>query len=202
MSSSLINPNRKRGISKSRLNDKQLMFIHAYLADNKMNAKAAAVKAGYSRNMSNKLLAHPLIKAEIGNQIRKRLEGFDVTAQRVIEELAALGFSNPKHLINPETGAVYEDISEMPDHVAASIRNISITQQSDGSTTMSVDFYDKLSALSLLYRHVGLDKDANPDAIDQEASQAAGKLLNVIAAKIQEEESSNVVDAEAIEKLA
>jgi len=199
MSSSLIKP-KKRGITKNKLNDKQWLFVHAYLAQNEMNASKAAECAGYAKNMGPKLLAHPNISKAIGHALYKRAQKFELTAERVLEEITALALQNPKNLLDPETGMML-DIVDLPDNVAASIRNISVTTDTHGNTTTHIDFWDKFSALQLLYRHVGLDVDANPESKEEEARLAASKLLQVLMEKAQDVQAK-ILDTKTIESLA
>ena len=81
---------------KSKLTPRQERFVSEYMID--LNASAAARRAGYSENgasvTGSQLLANPKIAAAIKAAQYAIANRNAVTAQRVIEELAAVGFSD------------------------------------------------------------------------------------------------------------
>ena len=74
--------------------DKEKLFVHEYLIDKR--GKDAAIRAGYSERTAVKiaaeLLQKPHIRGWIDEQLAKRTEKLGVTADKVINELAELGF--------------------------------------------------------------------------------------------------------------
>jgi phage terminase small subunit len=74
--------------------DKERLFAHEYLIDQSMTQ--AAIRAGYSERSAKKIghqVYHkPHIKAWIEAELAKRYEKAGVTADKVIKELAELGF--------------------------------------------------------------------------------------------------------------
>ena len=74
--------------------DKERVFAHEYLVD--QEAKGAAIRAGYSErsayNIGHSLRHKSYIKGWIDEQLAKRTEKLGVTADKVINELAELGF--------------------------------------------------------------------------------------------------------------
>jgi phage terminase small subunit len=80
---------RKQGVSPERLTDRQCRFVGEYSIS--LNAKQAAIAAGYSEKSANvmgaKLLNHPLVAKAIGNIKRQQLEEFDVRREEVLEQL-------------------------------------------------------------------------------------------------------------------
>lgn len=66
-------------------------FIDEYLADPDMNAKAAAIRAGYSEKSASvracQILADPAVKAEIEKEIKARSERTQVDKDFVINAL-------------------------------------------------------------------------------------------------------------------
>ena len=78
------------------LNPRQERFCQEYMTD--LNGTQAAIRAGYSLKSANEQssenLAKPHIKKRIEELKAKRSEKVGVTAERVIEELAKIGFSD------------------------------------------------------------------------------------------------------------
>lgn len=77
------------------LTEKQKRFVAEYLIE--ANATQAAIKAGYSPRTANeqgcRLLAHVSVKEAIEKAQRKRELRTDITADRVLHELADIGFN-------------------------------------------------------------------------------------------------------------
>lgn len=79
----------------AELKGKQAAFVREYLID--LNATQAAIRAGYSERTANeqgaRLLANVSIRAEIEKGQQKREKKTGITAERVLKELAAIGFN-------------------------------------------------------------------------------------------------------------
>src|SRR5687767_3475353 len=75
---------------------KQEMFVREYLVD--LNARQAAIRAGYSAKTAYSIgqenLNKPEIAAAIEEQTKKRADNLQITADRVLRELAMIGFAN------------------------------------------------------------------------------------------------------------
>lgn len=74
--------------------DKERLFAYEYLID--QNKMAAAIRAGYSEKnagqLGYKIYNKPHVKAWIENELAKRCEKLGITADRVLNELAEIGF--------------------------------------------------------------------------------------------------------------
>lgn len=83
-------------IEDSGLKVKQARFCQEYLVDN--NATKAAIRAGYSEKTAYSIGSENLNKPEIRGQINKLLiqqaKRLDITADKVLVELAEIGFSD------------------------------------------------------------------------------------------------------------
>ena len=93
-------------MAKDKLNEKQKRFAAEYIID--LNATQAAIRAGYSESTAGQQ-AHELLKnLEIAQLIQKAMDKravrTQVTADRVLSELARLAFSNMEDFIDPDTG--------------------------------------------------------------------------------------------------
>lgn len=75
---------------------KQRQFVAEYLVD--LNATRAAIRAGYSARTAASIGQENLTKPEIASAIRSaqeaRAERTEITADRVLKELAKIGFSD------------------------------------------------------------------------------------------------------------
>ncbi len=78
-----------------KLTAKQRLFVDEYLVD--LNATQAAIRAGYSANSAASIgeenLRKPEIMAAIDAAMDARAARTQITQDRVVEELAAIGFS-------------------------------------------------------------------------------------------------------------
>lgn len=159
------------------LTDKQARFVDEYLVD--MNATQAAIRAGYSEKTAEQI-GHQLLKktsvAEaVAEKQRKLAEKTGVTVERIVAELAKIGFSDIRkavkwngHLIreedNPDGGDVLViketrnnlvslvDSEELDDDTAAAISEVS--QNATGG--VKVKLHDKRAALVDLGKHLGM----------------------------------------------
>jgi phage terminase small subunit len=86
------------------LTAKQQRFVAEYLID--LNATQAAIRSGYSAKTAKQIgcenLAKPDIAAAIAAKRAKIADKLDVTAERIICELAKLGFSNMRDYLSDE----------------------------------------------------------------------------------------------------
>jgi phage terminase small subunit len=160
---------------ESGLNDKQRRFCEEYVID--LNATQAAIRAGYSKKTANEqgsqLLAKLSIQQFIKTLQRKLSEATGITAKRVIEELAKVGFSDIK--LYYETGTEIKDITKLENNLSAAVSSIKITETEGdwGSKTVKeFRLHDKISALDKLGKHLGVfEKDNKQKAINTDGLQ-------------------------------
>ena len=149
-----------------RMTDKQERFCEEYMID--LNATQAAIRAGYSPRTANKQAGRLLVNVGIQNRIaqlqaeQSRRTG--VTADRVVRELAKIAFANASDLIDPETASVKLDASR--DDLAA-IQSIKVKSFGEDGLEHEVKLADKLRALDLLGKHLGMYNGASDDSTDQ-----------------------------------
>ena len=81
---------------ETELTPKQRAFVREYLID--LNATQAAIRAGYSEKAARSVAAENLTKPNIASAIdaamKLRAERTDITADRVLKELAKIGFAD------------------------------------------------------------------------------------------------------------
>lgn len=136
---------------------KQKRFVEEYLID--LNATQAAIRAGYSPDTAGSIGAENLKKPEIKSRIDKamaeRSRRTGINQDRVLQELARIGFAKITDVVDPETAKIRPDAS---DDDLACIQSIKIKPNEFG-TEREVKLYDKKSALVDLGKHLGLFKD-------------------------------------------
>ena len=142
---------------KKKMTDKQAAFVREYLVD--LNATQAAVRAGYSAKTAGKIGLQQLAKTYIAEAIReaqeRRAKRTEITQDKVIREIAKVAFSDPRDLMEwgPD-GLVLKDSRSISDDAA-----MSVTEVSAGRDGTKVKRSDRLKALELLGRHLGLFVD-------------------------------------------
>jgi phage terminase small subunit len=151
---------------KKKLTPKQQAFCDLYLIG--LNAQDAYIQC-YKTNNKNtaKSKAHHLLNKEyIKEYIEKRQQEVakktEVTIERVVNELAKLGFSNVKDLYT-EDGRLLQP-HELSRDVASAIQEITIREEIRGDEKVAeiikYKLADKKGSLDLLMKHLGgYDKD-------------------------------------------
>ena len=144
----------------AKLTAKQKKFVEEYLID--LNATQAAIRAGYSPNtaqeQSSRLLSNVMVKNEIDKAMAQRSRRTGISQDRVLRELAKIAFVNPNDVIN-FSDATVKMTSEENLAAIASVKVKKIPGEYGDATEREVKLYDKLRALDLLGRHLGMFKD-------------------------------------------
>lgn len=140
---------------------KRDLFVEEYLID--LNATQAAIRAGYSVKTANeqgaRLLANVSVQSKIAKEMAERSKRTGVNQDRVVLELAKMGFVNPADVINLKTGEVLPDAT--PDDLAC-IQSVKVKKTTKGKSIIEereVRFYDKAKALEKLGQHLGMWND-------------------------------------------
>ena len=163
----------------AKLTKKQKKFCDEYLID--LNATQAAIRAGYSEKTARFIGAENLTKPNIQEYIQQRMnereKRTEITQDMVLRELAKIAFSNgsdfAKVVTKPRKKMVWNDeIQEyeekeveeqfveiidtdlLPGDKKAAIASIKETKHG-----IVVELCDKLKALELIGRHLGMFKD-------------------------------------------
>ena len=136
---------------------KQKRFVEEYLID--LNATQAAIRAGYSPATAKEIgcenLTKPNISEAISKAMAERSRRTGINQDRVLQELARIGFAKITDVVDPDTAKIRPDASE--DDLAC-IQSIKIKPNEFG-TEREVKLYDKKSALVDLGKHLGLFKE-------------------------------------------
>lgn len=165
----------------AKLTAKQKKFVEEYLID--LNATQAAIRAGYSPDTAKEIgcenLTKPNIKAEIDKAIAERSRRTGINQDRVLRELAKIAFVNPNDVIN-FSDATVKMTSEENLAAIASVKVKKIPGEYGDATEREVKLYDKLRALDLLGKHLGIydKKDAEDKNLTITINKASEKNGN------------------------
>lgn len=176
----------RRGV----LNDRERLFVREYLAD--LNATQAAIRAGYSPKSASKctyrIFKRPRVKAAVGAAMAERAAKLEITAERVLRELALLGFANVMDYFTPQAdGSARVDLSGLTRDQAAAIREVSTEEVTAGRgdtarevRKVRIKLADKKGNLELIGKHLGLfgPKDARANVNGEEGERRNVKLSN------------------------
>jgi len=150
------------------LNPKQVRFVREYLLS--LNATQAAIKAGYSpasaRVTGCRLLTHAAVKALLATGGAKAAATAELSAARVLGEVAHLAHSDLLDAFNPEDGTL-RALQSMPEGLRRAIASIEFTELFDGASgekfvsgrIVKLKLWDKPKALEMEGRHLKLFTD-------------------------------------------
>lgn len=151
----------------NELTDKQKTFVNEYLID--LNATQAAIRAGYSAKTANvkaaQLLSKVNIQAEIQKKMAKREKRTEITQDRVLKELATIGFFQITDFMKVDKGQlVIKDTSDVDLENIPAISGIKATQFG-----LDIRFHDKVKALELIGEHLGMwtGNNGNADSLER-----------------------------------
>ena len=165
-----------------KLTEKQKRFSDEYLVD--LNATRAYKKAYPSvkkdetaAQAGSRLLRNVNVKEYIDKRIKDRQKRTEITQDKVLNELAAIAFSNGskyakvverkaydeegKEVVDYETGKqlTYKTVEFKNTDDLTEDEKKAISSIHKGRDGMKVETYDKMKALELLGKHLGMFKD-------------------------------------------
>jgi phage terminase small subunit len=154
------------------LTAKQERFVQEYLID--LNATQAATRAGYSAKTANeqgcRLLTNVSVRSAIEDAQKRRSERTEITQDRVLLELSRIAFFDLRKLYR-EDGSL-KAMSELDDDAAAVLAGVDVVETRGNAAiggedgirhipeyVKKVKIPDKVGALGLAMRHLGMLKD-------------------------------------------
>lgn len=142
-------------------------FVNEYLIDS--NGTQAAIRAGYSEKTASAIQSTLRNKPHVAKAIAKRqktlADKLGITAERVLRELASIGFSNIQDYTSNETqDGVTLPVVNIADATREQLAAVSeVTTESyydkykdERVTTTKLKLYAKREALETLGKHLGL----------------------------------------------
>lgn len=140
---------------------KQRFFVEEYLID--LNATQAAIRAGYSFKTAKQIgqdnLSKPVIRNAIDRAIAERSRRTGINQDRVIQELAKIALVNPADVIDMDSATVKPDASRDDTACVSGVKIRTLFSKDGPVLEREVKFCDKLKALELLGKHLGLFSD-------------------------------------------
>ncbi|MDE1903600.1 MAG: terminase small subunit [Alphaproteobacteria bacterium] len=142
------------------MNRRMQLFVNEYLVT--MNASEAARRAGYKPHYAGlrgyQLMRRPDVQVAIRDAMDARAKRTGIDSDRVIDELAAIAFSDMRKILDWGTYHVRLQPAEtMTEADRAAIKSISVRIGKRGCGHVRVRLHDKFAALAMLMRHLGMD---------------------------------------------
>lgn len=142
----------------AELNERQKRFCSEYIID--LNGTQAAIRAGYSPKTANRIASENLSKPDIQNVIDKlindREKRTNITQEFVLNELMKIATADGTDFAIVKKG---NRVSLIPTEDLSPEKRAAIASIKKGKDGIEVKSYDKLKALELLGRHLGMFKD-------------------------------------------
>ncbi|MCI8865592.1 MAG: terminase small subunit [Lachnospiraceae bacterium] len=146
----------------AKLTEKQQRFVDEYLID--LNATQAAIRAGYSVKRASEigyqLLQKTTVQQAISEKMAERSKRTGINQDRILMELARIALLNSANVVNYEDATIKEDA--LPDDLAA-VASVKVkrfpTKDGGEGIEREIKFCDKVRALELAGKHLGMFKD-------------------------------------------
>lgn len=146
------------------LTPKQQRFCQEYVID--LNGTQAAIRAGYSPSRARQTGSRMVTNGDIQDEIERLqsaiAERLDITAERVIRGIARIAFADLRKLY--DTRGRLKPITELDNDTAGALAGIEIDRDDKGIETRKVKIGDRLKALEMLVKHLGLNLSGETEA--------------------------------------
>lgn len=177
---------------------RQAAFIDQYMVDR--NATQAAIRAGYAKRAAgvegSRLLANAKIRSEIDRRIAATAEKLEVTAERVVRELAKVAFANMADYMRANAdGSPVLDFSALTRDQAAALGSVTVEEFKDGRSDKrevrrtKFQMWDKPRALELLGKHFKLFTE-----VHEHDHKGSLTLMGLMLRQIDEEDRGKVIE--------
>lgn len=148
-------------MANNKFTDKQRVFCEEYLVD--YNATQSAIRAGYSPKTANeqgaRLLANVSIRAYIDKALAEQSKRTGINADRVLRELAKVGFVNATDVIDFDSATLKTNISPEDSATIQSVKIKTIPTEDGNIVEREIKLCDKIKALELLGKRYALFTD-------------------------------------------
>jgi phage terminase small subunit len=158
------------------LTPRQQRFVQEYIVD--LNATQAAIRAGYSERGARvrgvELLTNRNVKTAIARTKEERRLRLELEADDVVRHLVEVAFANIADFATwTESKVRLRPSEEIEESKLVAVHSIT-----NGPNGVTIRLHDKLRALELLAKHLGMFKDRNE--VDLKISNGAdvvGRLM-------------------------
>lgn len=162
------------------MSPKQQRFIQEYIID--LNGAAAARRAGYSARTANRraeqLLRDPAVSAAVAKEQKRIANKLEITAERVLKELARVGMSEgPTACMTQTRRGIRIDLKKLSDDERRAVSEIS-----DGANGIRIKFHDKVRALITLGQYLGIVVERHEHSGSIDAGDMSDEQLDRIIA--------------------
>jgi phage terminase small subunit len=156
----------------AKLTPKQKRFIEEYLID--LNGTQAAIRAGYSEKTAMEqgyqLLQKTSVQNAIQNAMIERSKRTEITQDRVLQELAKVGFADIKNFLSFNTDLTTVGYDNKGNRITDYVHVVQLkdSEEIDGAVISEVSLkdgqlkfklHDKMKALQDIGRHLGMFVD-------------------------------------------
>ena len=145
----------------ARLTPKRKRFVEEYLVD--LNATKAAIRAGFSPrtaySIGSELLTKPEVEAAIMKAQAERSRRTGITADRVANELARIGFADITDVTDVDSASLRDGACRDDTAAIQSIKVRRVPTEEGDIVEKEIRMYDKTRALEQLGRHLGIYND-------------------------------------------
>ncbi len=178
------------------LTEKQALFVREYRVDR--NATQAAIRAGYSaataEQQGSRLLRNVQVSAAIAEQTKEQADRLEITAERVLMELARMAFFDARKLFDADGRPIpLTELDEDTARAIVGVDRVMIGNEDVGyGEVQKVKLADKKGALELIGRHLAMWNDKiKVDAAVQTVTKVIKVPLKQYAA---EQEAAKVAE--------
>lgn len=184
-----------------KLRGKQERFCQEYVLDR--NGTQAAIRAGYSPRTANEQAAQILASISVQQRVqqltRRSLEKLkrklDITRERIITELARIAFADVRKVVEwGSSGVKLREGSSLADDDVAAVSEVVESRHKHGRT-IRVKMHDKVKALELLAKHLGMFPQA-PAAMSGDGEEKQIPVAVLVSVKA--EAHANGADANQV----
>lgn len=167
--------NKQKTNPETGLTDQQEQFCREYLmpdpkSGKPFNGTQAAIRAGYApkaaRQQASRLLSNVNVQAYLSVLQAPSIKKFEVTQERIMEEVARVAFSNLFDFVTvDDNGYAYINLSDITREQAAALAQIEVIElpphgeEEREVLKVKIKMWDKLNALEKLMKRHGLLKE-------------------------------------------
>jgi phage terminase small subunit len=151
-----------------KLDARESIFVAQYLVD--LDPQRAALVAGYSKSMAkskayqwvsdSKRSPKPHVFAAVQAQIKKQLSKYEITADRVLREIALSAYANMEDYVQHDNGDITPDLSRATRDQMAAVQEFTVDRTGDGERRLvlrtKLKLHNKTENLKLLGQYLKL----------------------------------------------